>query len=448
MENKPRNAFIAWVKEKLSDIKRKLTGNAVTEIERIEREFLKVAYAVSDQNAQQQSVSEQTQNVAVNEKTTTDEGSGVSWAIGLDANGNYFADIQEDIFDETDGESVARTIQRVISERFKNLIKVHGQKIQINKTTNDEFRMSESARKLMEDTTSYNDKLKTIANADEIIAVAKNWIGEELNHPRNDDIIEFARGNVNYRVGKNGYAADVIVGIRSNGAAVLYDLVNIYHKKITEAPVTMASKNRSQRRQETSSHSLPETPQNVKEKSANQNDTKQKQLEIIKETNPMWDDYHTGIRTVDDIRTWEEVLELDDEREGQFVWGDFSRDDAEQALKDGTITVYSSYPIENGVFVSTSYIQAEEYAGGRGGKVYSKTIPLIRLTAAHPLSPSKSIMWNEKSLIISVLCGQDLRYRALQNMQSSVKQWRDGTNMTAVMPMLRLKQLLLNLAKS
>ena len=103
---------------------------------------------------------------------------------------------------------------------------------------------------------------------------------------------------------------------------------------------------------------------------------KQRQLEIIQETNPMWDDYHVGIRTAEDIRTWAEVLELNDESEGQFIWGDFSRADAEQALKDGTITVYSSYPIKNGVFVSTSYVQAQEYAGGRNGKVYSKTIPL------------------------------------------------------------------------
>lgn len=83
----------------------------------------------------------------------------------------------------------------------------------------------------------------------------------------------------------------------------------------------------------------------------------------------MWDEYHIGIRTTGDIRTWAEVLELNDESEGQFVWGDFSRIDAEQALKDGTITVYSSNPIENGVFVSTSYVQAQEYAGGRNGKV-------------------------------------------------------------------------------
>ena len=103
---------------------------------------------------------------------------------------------------------------------------------------------------------------------------------------------------------------------------------------------------------------------------------KQKQLDIILESNPAPNTYQTWVRSVDDIHTWDEVLELNDESEGQFVWGDFSREDAEQALKDGTITIYSSYPIENGVFVSTSKIQAQEYAGGRNGKVYSKTVPL------------------------------------------------------------------------
>ena len=144
---------------------------------------------------------------------------------------NVFVDVKEDIFDGNNGESVARTIQRVIAERFKNLIDVHGQKIQINKTTNDEFRKSNSAKTLLKNSTeTHNDKLKTIANANEILAVAKNWIGEELGHTRKDDIVEFARGNVIYRVGENGYVADVSVGTRKNGAAVLYDLVNIYEK--------------------------------------------------------------------------------------------------------------------------------------------------------------------------------------------------------------------------
>ena len=97
---------------------------------------------------------------------------------------------------------------------------------------------------------------------------------------------------------------------------------------------------------------------------------KEKQLEIIKKYNPMRDDYHVGIRNINDIKTFEEAIK-DDE---SFYWGDFEREDAEQALKDGVITVYSSKPIGQGVFVSTSKNQAKDYAGG--GQIYSKTIPI------------------------------------------------------------------------
>ena len=98
------------------------------------------------------------------------------------------------------------------------------------------------------------------------------------------------------------------------------------------------------------------------------------QNRIIQETNPMLDDYHTGIRSVGDIRTWEEAMS-DAEKDGDgYAWGDFTKEDAERALKNNSITIYSSYPIKNGVFVSTSYIQAQQYAGGPGGRVYSKTI--------------------------------------------------------------------------
>ena len=198
----------------------------------------------------------------------TEANGKVDFLLSKDVDGNIFVDVTEDIFDATNGESVARTIQRVISERFNNLIDANGQKIRINKTTNDEFRRSESATALLKiSPQAYNDKLKTIANADEILSAAKNWIGERIKHERNDDIVEFARGNIMYRVGRNGYVADVIVGTKKNGSAVLYDLVNIYDKKIAEAPVTVASNENSQRRQETSAKDmLSQSNKDVNEK--------------------------------------------------------------------------------------------------------------------------------------------------------------------------------------
>lgn len=159
------------------------------------------------------------------------------FSIRIDIDGNKYVDVDHSIYDNTDGQSIAAVIAKIISTRFHNLISVNGQKIQINKTTNDEWRMSKSARFLQKtDTQAYNDKLRSIANADEILKVANNWVGEKLTHKRTDNIIEFARGNLLYKVGDNGYIADVIVGTKDNGATVLYDIKNIYSKKITEAP--------------------------------------------------------------------------------------------------------------------------------------------------------------------------------------------------------------------
>lgn len=107
-------------------------------------------------------------------------------------------------------------------------------------------------------------------------------------------------------------------------------------------------------------------------------DMKSRQLAIINSTNPMLDDYHTGIRSVSDIHTFSEVIETA-RREGQeggwnelSSYPDVTNETIENAVKTGEITLYSSYPIENGVFVSPSRMMASDYAGG--GRVYSRTV--------------------------------------------------------------------------
>ena len=99
---------------------------------------------------------------------------------------------------------------------------------------------------------------------------------------------------------------------------------------------------------------------------------KNAQFEIIQQTNPMFNDTSVGIRSPKDIHTFAEVLDDGD----SFNWGDFSKEDAKKALKDGKIRVYSSYPIKNGVFVSTSYQQALDYAGGEPSGVHSRVVAL------------------------------------------------------------------------
>lgn len=97
---------------------------------------------------------------------------------------------------------------------------------------------------------------------------------------------------------------------------------------------------------------------------------KEEQLDIINKSNPMHDEYHTGVRNVDDIKTFEEAVSDSD---APFT-PDYTKEDAESALKAGEITVYSSKPIENGVFVTPSKIEAKNYAGD--GKVFSERVSI------------------------------------------------------------------------
>ena len=225
-------------------------------LEQYEKLWVDALKAAVKNNAEMQS----------NAKENTDtESSGGKYSIEEDSDGDKYVEVYEDIFANSDGETIAKTIAMVIKDKFNNLIEVHGQKFKINKTTNDEWRRSEDATSLMEKSPSvYFDKLRTIANADELLKAANNWIGEAIKHERKDKIVEFARGNINFKVGDNGYSSDILVGIGSDGSAVLYDLIDIKEKNITEAQVTKAVKNRL-RRQDTSviDNNIPQNSDDV-----------------------------------------------------------------------------------------------------------------------------------------------------------------------------------------
>lgn len=111
--------------------------------------------------------------------------------------------------------------------------------------------------------------------------------------------------------------------------------------------------------------------ESISKKDKNILDLKKAQLSILLQTNPMTDDYHCGIRSISDIKTFDEAIQ-DDE---SFAYGDYSYDDAKRDLARGKVRIYSSYPIKNGTFVSTSFNMAHAYAGKQ--KVYSKVVPLI-----------------------------------------------------------------------
>ena len=108
--------------------------------------------------------------------------------------------------------------------------------------------------------------------------------------------------------------------------------------------------------------------------SNNLSNRKAAQLAVIEQSNPFNAALgaHTWIRGTEDILTYREAIDnfggVDD------VTPDFRAGDVQRALDSGYVTVYSSYPITQGTFVTPSYMEAQNYAGDK--HVYSKRVPL------------------------------------------------------------------------
>lgn len=102
---------------------------------------------------------------------------------------------------------------------------------------------------------------------------------------------------------------------------------------------------------------------------------KEKQLKLILKYNPMLDDYYTGIRTISDIKNFNEIFNdvIDIHNEDDvFIYPDLNFEIFENAYLTGKIQVYSSHPIVIGTFITPSKRNAMDYAGG--GRIYTKNV--------------------------------------------------------------------------
>lgn len=102
---------------------------------------------------------------------------------------------------------------------------------------------------------------------------------------------------------------------------------------------------------------------------------KEQQLKIINQFNPAREGSNqTWVRNTNDIKTLDEALNDGDWSNYDDYMPDLTKQDIQNAIKKGEITVYSSTPIEQGAFITPSQMEAQSYAGN--GQVYSKTVPI------------------------------------------------------------------------
>ena len=175
------------------------------------------------------------------QKLEAESGDNVQFKIDRDATNTPFVEIEEDILKGVPQEKWAKTVRNSIKEQFNEPLIIGGTIIESNSNGRKEITDSESARtEKRKRPEVYADKLRATKNSKEIIEAAQNWIEEEPEHERKDDIYDFGRGKVKFRVGGNDYLADVVIAQHFDGKNTLYDITrisptNIKQKETSEA---------------------------------------------------------------------------------------------------------------------------------------------------------------------------------------------------------------------
>lgn len=304
--------------------------------------------------------------------------------------------INDNIFENTNNKSISKTIYNYLTEHINEYADIieSGQRVYLGKDLPGEYTYSKSAQSLP--LPQKMAKGRAVTELKEIINNATNR--EYSNYKKqkhvNDAKYGFYKYDTKFSFEQNGkeqvYTGTILIRNDANGKKYLYDILNI--KKIgSNLPPVASNSQKSSAKNGGSNNlpnnSLPSTKENVNSKplqkysmqesennsgSFNLQENKKKQLEIIEKYNPIEDDYHTGIRSIDDIKTLQETLQDSDWADYDEFNPDYTRNMANEAIKTGKMMVYSSYPIKQGTFVSPSKMEAESYSGN--GKIYSKEI--------------------------------------------------------------------------
>ena len=310
--------------------------------------------------------------------------------------------INDNVFEGSKDKSISKTIKDYLTKHIGEVYTIieSGQKVYLGKDLPNEYAHSEYTKKL-----PLNKKLakgRAVTNLNEIIESATNrtWESNKKEKHKIDAKYGFYKYNTTFSFDYNGsekiYDGTILIRNDANGKKYLYDILDVKpKKKLVSLPLVASNSNKSSAINSGSSNqsadNITQSNKNVKSDistkysmQSKENNTqeldnssfslKEKQLEIIKKENPMLDDYHTGIRTIDDIKTPEEAFKTKIDEDEDYSYPDFTQEDGEKALESGKITVYSSKEIKQGTFVSPSKSMVQDYAGD--GKIFEQTISI------------------------------------------------------------------------
>ena len=179
---------------------------------------------------------EKSKNIKKNSETKSNEvGEEARYSIVNINAGRKAVLIKDNILDGVSKKDRLKTVYDTM-KKFSNGIPIAGGRlIKVNAITRNEYINSKNAQYLKGNITKntiFIDKMKASGHLDEIVLASDSYVNEGLKHTRNDNIKEFARGNVLLDIAGNQYAANVIVGFTGSNM-ILYDVVDFKPTKFT-----------------------------------------------------------------------------------------------------------------------------------------------------------------------------------------------------------------------
>ncbi len=313
--------------------------------------------------------------------------SDVKYSLMSTPDGNMFTVISKDSIDSLMAQKGNTLPAKVRSyfRKYRNTVLNLGNesKAYIRRESENEY--TNPAKRLSDDI--FDSKLKASSELENLLSASEfsRHSADDGRHPdavRGWDYYDtvFAVPTENgYRI----YSGEVSVKLISRGDC-FYDITKI--KDITDGTDGQAYLKAAISEGNVFDNSIPQHSSNVNTFSENSFDDVEKfkasQFEIIEKSNKAPNSYLTWIRSVDDIKTFEETLSDSDWSGGDDFDPSYSWQMAQEALESGEITVYSSYPIKQGVFVTPSRMEAESYS--RQKNVYSKKIKLDEVAWIDP----------------------------------------------------------------
>ena len=174
---------------------------------------------------------------ALGETEAGAEGGEARYLIGYDVNKKPYVIVQNDILSGAPQDRWIKTVKAEMRRLFPDGIDMGYFRVDINSVSKNELTRSKETLDLKNNRPNiYTDKMRMLANLDEIIQNAYDVKNEDPKHARKDRIRSFNRGHIDIRVGNNDYSVEVVTGIYPSTNEIVYDIVNIRPTQIKTPP--------------------------------------------------------------------------------------------------------------------------------------------------------------------------------------------------------------------